>query len=377
MKVLHLSLDPSASQPGKQTVFYNMLAEFSNYWDRIDLFCPKTNNGVSRIIHQNVHVHPSPWHFLFQSLFIIYQGRKLVKKRPYDLIILHSCPPFLTDFGAIILSKFYKIPIIYEVFHIVGYPKSASLLETAYKWMTFFWLKISQSCYHSIRVINALDTYPVLIHWGIPKHKIKLIPAFYIDSKIFKPRHREKRLNSVLFVARLVRNKGIFETLTAIKIARASIPQIKLTIVGTGSLRNKIIPFISDNKLEDNIRLIGFLKTQRQLSQLYNRSQALVMTSYNEGGPRVVLEAMACALAVVATPVGLVREVIKHKVNGLIVSWDPEDIAQKLVYLLKNKKISRQMGSQAILSVKKYPYKKMIRNLAVTYQSLIKSTKIA
>jgi glycosyltransferase involved in cell wall biosynthesis len=136
---------------------------------------------------------------------------------------------------------------------------------------------------------------------GVPAEKIKLIPAFYIDLDIFKPLELEKQYD-LIFVGRRATNKGIelFEE-AAQRLGASSI--------------------IVD----------GWAADAAQVAMLINRSKLLVMPSYNEGGPRVVLEAMACGVPVLATRVGIVPDVLPE---DRIIDWSADDIAAKARPLL-------------------------------------------
>jgi len=374
-KSLHLTLDASISQSGKETVFYNMLAEFSSYWQRIDILCPRIVGATKRTIHQNVYIHPSPYHFLLQPWFVFKEGSRVIQEQKPDVIILHSGPPFLTDLGALLLHLRYRIPIIGEIMHIIGYPKAADFTERVFYWMTKWWWKFFQHFVKAIRVINHVDSLPKLVEWGIPRDKLYVIPANYIDHNIFKPINIPKKDNSLLFVGRLEQNKGIFQILKALVLIKKKIQNVHLTMIGSGSLQLRIEKMIADLQIQDNVTLIPFLKTQQDLIKYYNQARILVITSYNEGGPRVALEAMACKTVVASTPVGIINELIKDGENGIILNWDEQAIAHKLVKALVNIDKLTVMAKKGYESVAIYNYKESISILGKRYQQICADTK--
>jgi len=371
MKALHLTLDASISQSGKETVFYNMLAEFSKYWERIDILCPRIDGGQERNIHHNVFIHPSSNQFLLQPWFVYKQGSKIIKQQHLDVIILHSGPPFFTDIGALFLHWRFGIPIMGEIMHIVGYPKAADLTEKVFYWMTKWWWRFFQRYVKAIRVINSQDSLPKLVEWGIHRSKLHVIQANYIDHDAFKPIDMPKTNNSLLFVGRLEKNKGILELLDTLTLIKKQIPTIKLTIIGTGSLRTKIEEKIKQLHLQQNIRIIPFLKSQQELVSYYNQTQILVITSYNEGGPRVALEAMACKTAVASTPVGIIKELIVNDENGIILDWNPIRNAQILADLLKQSLKLKNIAENGFKSVKNTNNIDAIGKYAKTYLEIL------
>ena len=144
---------------------------------------------------------------------------------------------------------------------------------------------------------------------------------------------------------------------------------MKCLIVGDGPERDKIKKLISDYNLP--VTLFGYAKDSKEIAELINRSKLLVMTSYNEGGPRVVVEAMACGVPVLATPVGIVPDLLKNNQGGEIIAWDEEDIAKKARALLNDSERYNKLSNEAVEIAKQFEKKSAIKNYADKLQSLI------
>lgn len=71
-------------------------------------------------------------------------------------------------------------------------------------------------------------------------------------------------------------------------------------------------------------------KTREEVNLLLNGAELLLMTSFSEGSPQIIKEAMACNCPIVAMDVGDVRQVIGETVGCFITSFDPEDVASKI-----------------------------------------------
>ena len=196
------------------------------------------------------------------------------------------------------------------------------------------------------------------------------MPAFYIDLEIFRPQEIEKKYDLV-FSGRLVKNKGIFLLLKAARNFKSQIPNIKLVIVGSGPLENRIKKYIKKHKLEDNITFAGWLPTIEDLAKIYNQSKILVMPSFNEGGPRVTLEAMACKVPVITTKVGVMLDIIKHGENGLFIDWKAKDIAEKILLLLQDENLRKKIAENGYNTVMRFERKEAIKNYAESYLKLI------
>lgn len=82
---------------------------------------------------------------------------------------------------------------------------------------------------------------------------------------------------------------------------------------------------ISDTEL---LELKGY--NRNQVSLLMNACDVILITSFSEGSPQVIKEAMACNLPIVSTDVGDVKEVIGNTEGCYITSFDPKDVAEKI-----------------------------------------------
>jgi len=382
--------DRSLAQ-GKKGPFYYMLEEFSQYWERVDIICPriKSQNLKVKNIFNNVFIHSSNFPLIFHPWFILKKGQEIFKQQKFDLFTVHSYPPFYNDIGGLWLYKKIKVPYISEIMHITGYPKSGNFKEWLYKITTKILIKYFTKNAEAIRVINQNQTGEFLRKSGIAENKLKYIPAFYIDFDVFKPAIAEKKYD-IVFSGRLVKNKGIILLLKAIKQLKNWKPNIELAITGSGPLENKIKSFIKNNRLQNNINFIGWVKGTEELAEIYNQSKIMVMPSFNEGGPRVTLEAMACKTAVLTSRVGIMMDVIQApstgsgqapstnsgQVNGLFINWNPQDIAEKIKRLLDNEELRIKIAENGYKSVQQFERKNAIKNYAEQYQALLHTSRL-
>lgn len=88
------------------------------------------------------------------------------------------------------------------------------------------------------------------------------------------------------------------------------------------------------------VELKGY--TREQVACLMNASDAALMTSFTEGSPQFVKEAMACACPVVSTDVGDVRELLEGIDNSYITTYEPQDVANALSKVLSNGNRNKQ-----------------------------------
>ncbi|WGE59225.1 glycosyltransferase family 4 protein [Actinobacillus equuli] len=153
---------------------------------------------------------------------------------------------------------------------------------------------------------------------------------------------------SFLFIARLLKEKGIFEYLEAAKKIKAEYPTVRFTIIGGFDEGN---PFaISKDALDDYIKhgVIEYLGYVDNVPEVIANSSVFVLPSYREGVPRSTQEAMAIGRAVITTDVPGCRETVVHRKNGLLVPvYSVDELAQAMRYFVENKQEILNMGIES------------------------------
>jgi len=140
--------------------------------------------------------------------------------------------------------------------------------------------------------------------------KVFLIPQG-VDTNLFKPTC-EKRGNYLLFVGRLEPEKDFDTLLAGFELISRIYPNLKLKIVGTGSLEEELRQRTANN---DRIEMLGEVD-QKKLPPIYSQALALVLTSRSEGLPTVVLEAMACSTPVLVSDLSYTDQIVKKGETG-------------------------------------------------------------
>ena len=174
------------------------------------------------------------------------------------------------------------------------------------------------------------------------KDKIR-IGNLYVDTdKFYESTPYQGRDKQIGYIGRLSKEKGILEFLSAAMLLLNK--DFKFTIVGDGPLRTEV-----ENQLKglnaSDIRLLSWLEYQ-EVPAFLNQLSLLVLPSSGEGVPNIILEAMACATPVLATPVGGIPDLIKDETTGFILSnREPETIASTLLDIMNHnglEQISKQ-----------------------------------
>jgi len=163
-----------------------------------------------------------------------------------------------------------------------------------------------------------------------PDYPNNLIGKFYV-MKPYKSREM-----CIGYVGALRKCKGPHLLIEAIPYILKEIKNITFLIVGDGPLRETLKRMIKEYNIEKNVKMIGRV-SHSDLTYYYNQMRLLVVPSFTEGLPAVILEAMACGVPVLATPVGGIADIIYDGENGfLLKSNHPQEIAKRVVELMKN-----------------------------------------
>lgn len=200
---------------------------------------------------------------------------------------------------------------------------------------------------------NAPTVGTLLEAEGIPAKRIRIVPNF-VDESAFELVSAEERLGLLeeLGADPAARHVGVVANLHPVKdhatlVAAAArlvgkYPDLQLVFVGEGVMRGPLEALAGKLGIADRVVLAGRRANVPNLHQLFEVS---VLTSYSEGFPNTILEAMAAARPVVATRVGAIGDAVVHGKTGLLVAArDVEGLAESLDVLLADPAQARRMG---------------------------------
>ena len=167
----------------------------------------------------------------------------------------------------------------------------------------------------------------------------KIIPnePLYLHNKLFKELVSfKKRDNIIGYVGRLSEEKGVCELIHSLPPLCEKYGDFQILIVGDGSLSASVNDFILSHHLESKVIRMNWVDHTR-LPELLNQLKLLVLPSYTEGLPNILLESMACGTPVLGSPVGGIPDVIKNGFNGFILTENtPDSIFNSLDNILSN-----------------------------------------
>ena len=159
-----------------------------------------------------------------------------------------------------------------------------------------------------------------------------------IEADVCAERCNENRPLRVVYLGRLAADKGIFETIEAVRILRDRGMVVNLTIAGSGPAGKDIERAIEAGRLGDRTHMAGAVFGSAKL-QLWREADVFAFPTYHrEGLPYALLEAMANGAVPVISRVGAIPDVMQDEVHGLFVpAHDPPAVAQALERLANDR----------------------------------------
>lgn len=193
-----------------------------------------------------------------------------------------------------------------------------------------------------------------------------------IDTKLFIPGTQNQETN-ILYTGRLAWNKGLIDLVNAAKIILEKHPDVSFTLTGEGPIELDLRRMVRKMAIDDRFSFRGYL-TLKQLIDAYQKAAIFLFPTYYEGLPTSLLEAMACRVPAITTPVGGIPEILQNQQNGVLVpTHDPEAIADAVLKLLHDDKTRLRIGEAARKTVLKYyDWNKLVDKLETIYDHAIR-----
>jgi len=150
--------------------------------------------------------------------------------------------------------------------------------------------------------------------------KIFFAPEHFIDLGLFNARKKiSERTCLVGYIGRLSEEKGVLNFVKAIPGIIDAKKDVTFLVGGDGHLANEVKSLLVGNNIQAKVKMVGWI-SHEDLSAYLNELTLLVLPSFTEGLPNIMLEAMACGTPVLASSVGAIPDVIIDGENGFLLS---------------------------------------------------------
>lgn len=167
--------------------------------------------------------------------------------------------------------------------------------------------------------------------WKLEKYKAKILISHehFLDLDSFRiMKNYSDRKYSVGYIGRFSEEKGILNFIMSLPSLLKNNPNLNVFIAGSGELKNKIESILESQNLNSNVILKDWISHQ-ELPMYLNDLKLIVLPSYTEGLPNIMLEAMACGTPVLVTPVGAIPDFISDSETGFILDNNSSECIEK------------------------------------------------
>jgi len=372
MRILMLSGDRQSAL-GERGPLYELMRGFHRHFERIDVLSPRPARPASvACLFDNVHLHPSAGPRLGMLKYLGTRGAQLLREQRHELIVSHDYGWFYNGIAAARLSRRFRVPYLSEIHHVPGHPIAADLRERFDKRVARSYVRWARSRARAFRVVNTQEMVPLLTSWGVAREQIVVIGSLYLDLALFHPPPQPvEARRDVLFVGRMVGNKGLERIVDALAILAGRGRVLRAGFVGQGPMLAATQARVRRLGLSAQVEFLPWVGDAAALATVYRESRTLVCASTCEGGPRVTAEAMACGTPCVSTPVGMMKELLRDGVNGVAVGFDRESLASGLERMLSDEPRRTAMGRAAAADVQTFEYERAIGAYAEGLKRLV------
>lgn len=231
---------------------------------------------------------------------------KLFKSSTPDIVHIHNPTPTIYAAAA---ARIARVPGIVSTRHSLVAPPHNRLMEMKYAIAARFCDLVVGICDATTSNLKKLGT--------VPQRKIvRIYNGAALIRKLPMAECPAKTGFTLVFVGRFQPVKNLPLLLSAFRIALASMPELRLWMVGDGSERGQLQQLSSDYEISEKMTFWG---QQLDVAPFLSAADAFIMSSSSEGLPISLLQAFSCGLPSIVTDVGGMAEVVRLANAGIVV----------------------------------------------------------
>jgi len=299
----------------------------------------------------------------FADIVYCYKLWKIMKAEQADAVLGYTIKPVI--YGSI-AAKLADVKNRTAMVTGAGYLfASKSLKARLIKLISFMLYKIGLGAAQKVIFQNVDDLNEFVENRLVKREKCHVVNGSGVNMAKYTP-SAYPEVPSFFFLGRLVNAKGGMDFVKAAKIVKTKYPDARFMILGKfekdlpdAIAKEDLVPYIDDGTIE------LFPETDNVV-QYYAQSSVFVLpTAYREGTPRVILEALASARAVITTFTPGCKETVNDGVNGFFVPiHDSQAIAEKMLYFIEHPEDISKMGAASLeLCKTKYDVRIINKNM--------------
>ena len=300
----------------------------------------------------------------------IVQIHTMYELSPSVLFLLHKYPTVLTVHGAEDFIKSYlhwSFPSSFFINGEIDVKKLTFIGKLHYWYRVFIGMPIYKIGLRNVNKFVVFSEYmkKVLKNEGIDAVCVKNA------TKLFEEKPLPEKNNTILYVGRLEKIKGVQYVIKAVSFIKEKNSDIKFVIAGTGEYEEELKKLVNKMRLENNVKFLGRINREDLYDEYKKTTLVVVPSVWPEPFGKVGIEAMSVGRPVVATCVGGILEWLKDGETGYLVKpQDPQDLAEKIIRLLNNKELLEKMSQNAVKQAKEFSIQKHADRILEVYNNI-------
>ena len=351
------------------------------YRDNADVPEYENDKGVNVYRVDNYMIHPNNFiDWILQLNFnLVSKATEIINKEGgFDVIHAHD---WLVANAAKALKNAYGIPVVATI-HATEAGRNSGIHDDTQRyindteWMLTY--EASEVIVNSNYMKNELQRL-----FGLPYEKINVIPnGINLSNFIgierdyeFRRQYAMDNEKIILYVGRLVYEKGIQHLIAAMPKVLSNYHDAKLIIAGRGGMMDELRQEASNLGLNDKIYFTGYLDS-KQVQKMYKCADVAVFPSTYEPFGIVALEAMLAGVPTVVSDVGGLDEIVTHGVDGMkAYAGNANSIADSITALLYDHQLATNVSKKAKQKVKEqFNWEKIAQDTHFTYEKAVCQT---
>jgi len=294
------------------------------------------------------------------------KGIELGKQNNYDFILSIFHPFHLVPKAAVTCGKELQKPVLIKIDDAI-YEKAKGIKKIQRRVEKMYNSKTLQNA-DKVLVMNDFTKKLVNEYYNVSDNKISIVTNGTDLEKFYKTTENNKR---VIFSGAMYHHRGVDVLLDCASKVIDEINDVEFLLLGDGPEMTKLQEFVSKNNLSKNIIFKGWVQRE-EIPEFLAKSSIgigpLRSTDVTKGAlPIKVLEYMASSLPVLAMKGTLPEDILKDEVNGYVIQ-NSNELAQKIIHILKNNDLQNQMGKNSNEMVQKFDWKNVAESIISEYQ---------
>jgi glycosyltransferase involved in cell wall biosynthesis len=362
--------------------FARYIAEFARHFERVTVFAPVTEQpsyfSGCRLEEPNVTVVALPW---FTTHAGAYRHARAIyrafRRHADSLDVINARGTAPLAYLLWFLTRRRGVPFVY---HFASDPFEIIAASPKYRGVRRPLARLAYGAEFAIQKHILRQNFAFASGEALARRLRTVTPAVEaVMTSSLQPQDYLQRPDTclsppirLLSVGHLRREKGLDSLIQAVDLLRKRGRDVVLEVVGSGAFQGPLEQLTRQLGLAEQVKFSGHVQMGPALNDCYARADIFALPSLSEGSPKVVLEAMAHSVPVVATPVGNVPEVLEAGRRGVLVAaGNAAALAEGIDRLLTDGAFRQQCIREGFAFARQHGVEQFVARMAEKMRQLV------